>query len=87
MDRATDDLMQRIIREEFKDCTIIAIAHRLHTILDFDRIAVLGDGAVRELDTVQSLLARDSEFSRMLARGDHEDSSGSGKLSCSKKQT
>jgi ATP-binding cassette subfamily C (CFTR/MRP) protein 1 len=40
----TDKLVQRVIREEFKDATIISVAHRLDTILDFDRIALLSDG-------------------------------------------
>lgn len=62
MDRVTDKLMQRIIREEFKDHTIIAIAHRLDTILDFDRIAVLDAGKLVEFDSPEILLARDSMF-------------------------
>jgi len=41
VDITTDKLMQRVIREEFAGATIIAIAHRLDTILDFDKIAVL----------------------------------------------
>lgn len=62
MDRVTDELMQKIIREEFKYHTIIAIAHRLDTILDFDRIAVLDKGSLIEFDTPKELLARDSVF-------------------------
>jgi len=62
VDRKTDELMQRIIREEFKDHTIIAVAHRLDTILDFDRIAVLDRGALKECDTPANLLAGPSAF-------------------------
>lgn len=57
--------MQRIIREEFKDCTIVAVAHRLETIVDFDRIAVLAHGKLIELDSPANLLARDSKFREM----------------------
>jgi len=37
VDTKSDELMQKVIRQEFKDCTIIAVAHRLDTILDFDK--------------------------------------------------
>jgi ABC-type multidrug transport system fused ATPase/permease subunit len=57
VDRKTDELMQRIIREEFQGCTIIAVAHRLETILDFDRIAVLDRGHLVECDSPKKLLA------------------------------
>lgn len=65
VDHETDELMQRLIREEFKGCTIIAIAHRLNTIMDFDRIAVLDHGVLRELDSPQALLSRETIFRRM----------------------
>ena len=65
VDRRTDDLMQKIIREEFKGCTIIAVAHRLETILDFDRIAVLDRGQLKECDTPKDLLSRKSAFKEL----------------------
>ena len=37
VDMNTDDLIQETIRSEFKNCTVITIAHRLNTILDYDR--------------------------------------------------
>ena len=57
--------MQRIIRSEFKDCTIIAVAHRLNTIVDFDKVAVLAAGKVLEFDTPKNLLARESAFKEL----------------------
>lgn len=65
VDRKSDELMQRIIREEFADCTIIAIAHRLDTILDFDRIVVLDSGRVVECESPATLLAQNSAFKRL----------------------
>ena len=38
VDMNTDDLIQETIRSEFKNCTVITIAHRLNTILDYDRL-------------------------------------------------
>lgn len=55
VDMATDTLIQRSIREEFTDSTLIVIAHRLSTIADFDRILVLSEGAVAEFGTPKEL--------------------------------
>ncbi|KAL2067058.1 hypothetical protein VTL71DRAFT_1482 [Oculimacula yallundae] len=65
VDTKSDDLMQEIIRKEFHDCTIIAVAHRLDTILDFDRIALLSRGELAEFDTPQALLGKDSAFKKL----------------------
>lgn len=37
VDLATEELIQQTIFKEFKDCTVISIAHRLETVLDYDR--------------------------------------------------
>ncbi|KAJ5538214.1 hypothetical protein N7494_007693 [Penicillium frequentans] len=57
VDDTTDRLMQQVIRQEFSGCTIVAVAHRAHTLLDFDRIAVIDDGKVIEYDTPAALLS------------------------------
>lgn len=46
VDVRTDALIQKTIREQFKYCTMLIIAHRLNTIIDSDRILVLDDGQV-----------------------------------------
>ena len=56
VDPETDELIQNTIRSEFRDCTILTIAHRINTIIDYDRIIVLDKGKLTEFDTIPSLL-------------------------------
>ena len=56
IDLETDDVIQATIRSEFKDCTILTIAHRLNTIMDYDRIMVLDNGALIEFDSPKALV-------------------------------
>lgn len=51
VDLETDDLIQATIRKEFKECTVLTIAHRLNTILDYDRIMVLDKGEIAGMYT------------------------------------
>ncbi|KAI9222621.1 hypothetical protein BC828DRAFT_365051 [Blastocladiella britannica] len=55
-DAETDAVVQRTIRQEFADCTILTIAHRINTIRDSDRILVLDKGQVAEFDAPETLL-------------------------------
>ncbi|KAG0261888.1 hypothetical protein DFQ27_002716 [Actinomortierella ambigua] len=56
VDMQTDELIQRTIRAEFKDRTILTIAHRIKTIVDSDKILVLEKGRVAEYDSPENLL-------------------------------
>ncbi|KAK9465552.1 P-loop containing nucleoside triphosphate hydrolase protein [Lipomyces arxii] len=62
VDVETDQIIQETIRKEFKDRTILTIAHRLNTIIDSDRIVVLAAGKVIEFDTPQKLLENKSSM-------------------------
>ncbi|CAL8141283.1 unnamed protein product [Orchesella dallaii] len=57
IDMKTDELIQETIRSTFKECTILNVAHRLHTVLDSSRILVLDRGEIIEFDTPTALLA------------------------------
>ncbi|CAK9830188.1 Multidrug resistance-associated protein 1 [Anthophora retusa] len=62
VDLETDDLIQTTIRREFKDCTVLTIAHRLNTILDSDRVIVLDNGLIIEYDSPETLLRNSSSL-------------------------
>ncbi|KAJ0927366.1 putative ABC-type xenobiotic transporter [Helianthus annuus] len=67
VDVRTDALIQKTIREEFKSCTMIIIAHRLNTIIDCDRILLLDAGQVVEYDAPGKLLQDEhTAFSKMV---------------------
>lgn len=59
------DVMQRTIREQFKGRTVIAVAHQLNTILDFDRVMVMDSGQLIETGSPKDLLAREGLFKRL----------------------
>ncbi|NXG87129.1 MRP3 protein, partial [Stercorarius parasiticus] len=65
IDLETDDLIQMTIRTQFEDCTVLTIAHRLNTIMDYTRVLVLDNGTIAEFDTPASLLASKGIFYSM----------------------
>ena len=68
VDMSTDALIQRSIREEFSDSTLIVIAHRLSTIADFNKILVIDAGSIREFDTPRALMEKENGAFRALVR-------------------
>merc|ERR1712062_422295 len=68
VDLETDDLIQATIRKEFKECTVLTIAHRLNTIMDYDRIMVLGKGVIAEFDSPNSLLENSNSMFYSMAK-------------------
>lgn len=73
VDMTTDALIQRSIREEFTDSTLLVIAHRLSTIADFDRILVLSDGMVAEYGSPKELWERNGVFRGMCEESGERD--------------
>lgn len=70
VDVQTDKIIQETIRAEFKEKTILTIAHRLDTIMDSDRVLVLDKDRVKEFDSPASLLAdTSSEFYSLCKEG------------------
>uniref|UniRef100_A0A672TTZ8 ATP binding cassette subfamily C member 6 n=1 Tax=Strigops habroptila TaxID=2489341 RepID=A0A672TTZ8_STRHB len=67
VDMETDNLVQSTIKREFHNCTILTIAHRLHTVMDSERVLVLDTGRILEYDTPHNLLQRKGAFSEMVA--------------------
>ncbi|KAJ3067917.1 hypothetical protein HDU98_008890 [Podochytrium sp. JEL0797] len=69
VDFETDSLIQKSLREDFAEATILTIAHRLNTIIDYDRVLVMDAGLVAEYDAPGVLLAdENSKFSQMVAQ-------------------
>ncbi|KAM7294820.1 putative ABC transporter [Ixodes scapularis] len=66
MDGDTDRLIQATLRDAFAHCTQLTIAHRIHTILDYDKVLVMGDGRVLEFGPVQELLSSPSSVFRQM---------------------
>ena len=71
IDNETDALIQRMIRENFGDATVMTIAHRLNTIMDSDRVLVLDDGEIVEFDTPSNLLSQQGgHFKALVEKSD-----------------
>ena len=86
IDLETDSLVQKCIRKDFANCTILTIAHRLNTVIDYDRIIVLDAGQVMEFDSPENLLNNpNSYFSQLCAEtGESNDRSLRQKLKTKK---
>ena len=62
VDFKTDRLIQEVIRNRFKDSTVVTIAHRLNTIMDYDKVLVMEQGRVVEFEKPGVLLENKTGF-------------------------
>ena len=65
LDLRTDHLIQRTIQTSFSSCTVLTIAHRLNTVMQYDKIMVLDQGQLVECDTPNNLLNSNGIFAEM----------------------
>jgi len=68
VDIETDREIQRTLREAFKDCTVLTIAHRINTIMDSDKILVLKDGCAGEFAPPEELLKDETSIFSEIVR-------------------
>ncbi|KAK0701168.1 P-loop containing nucleoside triphosphate hydrolase protein [Apiosordaria backusii] len=76
LDGKTEEMVQRLIRRKFCDYTILAVAHRLDTIMDFDKVVVLDKGKVVEFDSPWKLVEEEGEggmFKKLWLRSVEDD--------------
>ncbi|KAF9450615.1 P-loop containing nucleoside triphosphate hydrolase protein [Macrolepiota fuliginosa MF-IS2] len=73
VDYATDELIGKTIRQEFAESTILTIAHRLRTVIDYDRVMLLEDGRIAEFDKPSVLLSDPSSKFYSLCKATGKD--------------
>ncbi len=71
IDYQTEEKIQKSLHDLLKDSTIITIAHRIKTILSYDKILVLENGKILEFDTPKNLLDDKNSFFYKLNHSPH----------------
>ncbi|CCG82393.1 putative ABC metal ion transporter [Taphrina deformans PYCC 5710] len=72
IDFGTDKMIQKILKTEFDNSTVLCIAHRLSTVIHYDRILVLDYGKVKEFDSPKNLLKNPNSLFTKLAESSGE---------------
>lgn len=85
VDADTDKFIQTTIRDKFADCTVLTIAHRLHTVMDSDKVLVMDAGQLVEYDHAYTLLKHTDGYLRKLV--DEADNQTANQLSEMAKQS
>ncbi|KAI8007328.1 ABC transporter C family member 10 [Camellia lanceoleosa] len=68
IDNATDLILQRTIRIEFADCTVITVAHRIPTVMDCTMVLAISDGKLVEYDELVRLMKRENSLFGLLVK-------------------
>ncbi|KAF3448656.1 hypothetical protein FNV43_RR09369 [Rhamnella rubrinervis] len=68
IDSATDSILQKTIRNEFGDCTVITVAHRIPTVIDCNMVLAISDGKLMEYDEPVKLMSRESSLFGQLVK-------------------
>mmetsp|Transcript_41965 Transcript_41965/g.88099 ORF Transcript_41965/g.88099 Transcript_41965/m.88099 type:complete len:152 (-) Transcript_41965:631-1086(-) len=66
IDRETDSFIQRMLRTRFAGTTVLTIAHRLETIMDYDKILVMENGRAAEFGTPSELIDENGIFKKLV---------------------
>eukprot|EP00804_Cyclotella_cryptica_P025547 CCRYP_002799-RD/>CCRYP_002799-RD protein AED:0.04 eAED:0.04 QI:9542/1/0.92/1/0.58/0.38/13/0/494 len=85
VDSRTDKLLQEAVSHKFLGATIIAVAHRLDTVIDYDKILVLGNGSVLQYGSPHELIQKGGAFASLVS--DTGDEMSSLLMSRAKKET
>jgi ABC-type multidrug transport system fused ATPase/permease subunit len=72
IDKKTDQKIQNILKNEFENTTVITIAHRLETVMDYDKIVVLEAGKLVEIGSVQELMDKENGMFRGMVEEQRE---------------
>ena len=78
VDFKTDNLIQEVIRHKFKDSTVLTIAHRLNTIMDYDKVLILDGGRMVEFDKPDILIQNGGIFAELVKNSYARKSEASG---------
>ena len=78
VDFKTDNLIQEVIRHKFKDSTVLTIAHRLNTIMDYDKVLILDGGRMVEFDKPEMLIQNGGIFAELVKNSYARKSEASG---------
>ena len=64
VDIKTEEKIQKVLNELLSNCTVITIAHKIKTIINYDKIIVLEKGKIKEFDSPKNLIENDTLFNK-----------------------